>query len=196
MIVLKNLLAIVVTISLFGCAGGKYNIVNSSDNEFAEKGKGSLITLEENYIDFKDPMGIVPSSQFIPYVHHDNDNKIISTGFYLINVKTSGKWLNIRKGNELVILADGKRIVSEAENTKIDHSFSTNSAITYYYDYAWYEFSFKDMKDIVSAKNIKIMVTGKDGAQEYGTKNSGYSINDSFYSQNNKFFNEQILPRK
>jgi hypothetical protein len=196
-----KVLLLVLALSITSCGGAKYAVKHSSDDQFADKSGPVLITLEENYIDFKDPMGIVPSSQLVPYLFRDNDGNITEMGFHLTNVRSNEKWLNIRKGNEIVFLVDGKRISAKASNTKIDHYTSgynsvTRSVITYYYDYAWYGLTKEQMETVCNSTDIKIKIIGNDGIEEYGTGKRGFSMNESFYSHNKKFFNEEILGRK
>ena len=115
-------------LSIAGCGGGGYAIKKSTDDQFSDKSLPILVTLEENYIDFKAPLGIIPTSQLIPYLFRDNGGNIVETGFHLINVRMSGgmlhlqnQWLNIRTGDEIVFIADGERISAIAHDTKIDH---------------------------------------------------------------------------
>ena len=188
---------LIVTLIMSGCVGSKYAIKQSSDDQFSDKSKPTLITLEENHIDFRDPLGMVPSSELLPYLFRNKNGNITEMGFHLINVRTNEKWLNIRKGNEIVFLVNGKRITAKANNTKIDHTSSGYNSVsrtvyTYYYDYAWYKLTKEQMQKICNAKSIKIQLVGNDGREEYGTDKRGHSIKESFYINNKKFFNEQV----
>ena len=183
---------------LIGCAPSKYAIKKSSDSEFADKNAPELVTLEENYIDFKDPMGLVPSSQLIPYAFVDKAGKINEMGFHLINVRSYDRWLNIRKGDQIVFIADEERLTAKAQNTEIDHITTGYNSVsktvdTYYYDYAWYPLSKESMEKISKAKSIKLQIMGQDGLAEYGTKNRGFSIHKSFYENNRRFYEEVIM---
>lgn len=191
----RTILVICLSIFLSACAGSKYAIKRSSLDEFADKNAPELITLEENYIAFKDPLGMVPSSQLVPYVFKRNDGSIESMGFYLTNVRNYGKWLNIKEGDKIIFLVDDVRISAKADNTKIDHYTSgynsvSKSITTYYYDYAWYQISQDDMKKICNSSSVKIRVMGHDDVDEYGTGNS--SLNKSFYENNKRFFAEVV----
>lgn len=193
------LLAVALLVS--GCGGGKYAIKQSADDQFSDNSKPNLVTLEENYIDFKDPLGLVPSSQLVPYLFRDTEGNITEMGFHLINVRSYGKWLNIRKGNEIIFLINGERISAKASNTKIDHYSSgynsvSRSVDTYYYDYAWYKLTKDQMEKICSSSDIKIQVVGNDGIEEYGTGKSGFSMNESFYANNKRFFKEEVVGAK
>ena len=176
--------ALIFILLLSGCMGSSsYKVKHNTDDPFADKSGSQLVTLDENFIAQKDPLGLVPFSQLIPYVIRNNKGKNMEMGFHLKNVQNDflvpTKWLNIRQGDEIVFLADGRRISARATNTRLDHTTDYNSlvkrAITTYFDFAWYPLTRDQMEVICNSNNEKIKVYGNDGTNEYGTGTNGYN---------------------
>ena len=207
----SKIMLLILTLLITACSGvSEYVVKRSSDDQFADKKGPVLITLKENYIEFKNPVVNEPFSQLIPYVLHNRTGNIIDMGFYLINVQgyfsiEHRSCLAIRDGDEIIFLSDGKRISAIARNTSSDQYTQDNSAIklpptTTYFDYAWYSLTKEQMETICNATDIKIKVIGHDGTDEYGTgkhpKTMKEGLNKAFYFNNKKFFNEEILGNK
>ena len=99
--------ALIFILLLSGCMGSSsYKVKHNTDDPFTDKSGSQLVTLDENFIAQKDPLGLVPFSQLIPYVIRDNNGKNIEIGFHLRNVQNVFlvpiKWLNIKQGYEMV----------------------------------------------------------------------------------------------
>ncbi len=125
-------LVMVVTV---GCTAS-YNVKTVAD-EFSDPNSSIITkTMTDNFINsYADPLKMVPASQLNAYVMvNKNTNKIEELGLALTNVRHSGgmmrasnTWLNIRAGDEMIILTDTKRIALYAKRTRIDSRTSSNS---------------------------------------------------------------------
>ncbi len=189
-------LVVVVTI---GCTAS-YNVKTVAD-EFSDP-NSALITkmMTDNFINsYADPLKLVPASQLNAYVMvNKNTNKVEELGLFLINVRHSGgmmrvsnSWLNIREGDEMIILTDTKRIVLYAKRPRIDSRTSYNSVTrsidTDYFDYAFYPIQKDDFKALATSQTFKLKVQGQNGVDVYKDQ-----INAGLLPNFLKFYQEEI----
>ena len=195
----KKFIIFIAITTLISCATSSYKISKIGD-EFSDPNGPNGFILEDNHIDFQDPLGAVPSSEIKPYVFKNKKtNEVIECGFNLINIRMDGaysneSWLVIDDGYAMIFLTDNDRVVLEAKNTKMDHYTSgynniSRSYTTYYYDIAWYPCSPLKFKTIAYSNSLKIKVMGNKGNETYGTNRSFLS---SFQPNIKRFYDEEI----
>jgi len=190
---LSKQLALIVTLigilSLTNCITSfPYTVTNNFDDEFLGENEDRNIGLVDNFLYWKN------GSQLNPYIDLKKDGTITSTGFFLANIRVDLDWLNIRRGDKIVFLADGKRISAKAIAGSIDSEVwsSTYGARKIYYDYATYILTKQQMNLICNASNLKVKVYGRTGRDEYGSDEK-QPLNPSFYANNKRFFAENLL---
>ncbi len=179
--------------------------VKTLQDEFSDPGK-PLITrmMVDNFIlSTADPLKLTPSSKLNAFIIYNREtNQVVDIGLTLINVRYgstfSGNnqgWLNIREGNELILLTDTARLVLFAKKSSLMPATSSYNSITHsvdtnYSEQAIYSIIKDDFKILVSANLIKIRVFGVNGTQDYTSP-----INDGFLPNLKKFYIEEIESR-
>ncbi|HAK59005.1 MAG TPA: hypothetical protein DCO77_01310 [Nitrospiraceae bacterium] len=189
----KSAFIILAAMVLGACtAGYKVKVV---EDQFSDPNKAYITkTMDGNFISSTaDPLKLVPASELNAYVMvNKQTNKADRVGLHLYNVRRNGnKWLNIREGDEMIILADNNRVVLRARNAKMDHHVSSNSVTrtidTDYFDSAFYSIEKEDFKKIAYATSIKIKINGMSGIEEY-TK----QINGGLLPNFKRFYEEEV----
>jgi hypothetical protein len=192
-----------VMVALIGCTA-PYNVKTMND-EFPDPNSSlTTKTMTDNFINsYADPLKLVPASQLNAYVMLDkNTDKVQELGVFLINVRHSGgimhasnSWLNIREGDELIILTDSKRLSLYAKRPRVNSTTSSNSVThsidTNYFDYVFYPIQKEDFKALAFSQTFKMKVTGQNGADEYKDQ-----INAGLLPNLLRFYQEEIEASK
>lgn len=185
--------------SLVGCTAG-YSVAEVTD-KFSDPSKPTTKAMVGNHIEFHDPLGS-DNSALNGWVSRDRQSgKVMAVGFYLHNVRpaamvswTGGtKWLRIRPGNELIVLADGQRIVARAVAGSMDHRVQAiqGSIYTDYIDDATYEVAPSQFAAVAHATALELKIEGADGSDAYPRS---MSILSSFGANLRRFYDEEIAP--
>lgn len=190
-------------LTLVGCAAD-YQAREQTDR-FSDPSQPAVYSMEGNAIDYRAPLGMLPSSQLNAYVTRDRaTKKAVSVGFFFSRVASreelvfSGtpKWIGIRPDDEAVFIADGKRVVFRAFGEgKTSAKLSTgigNSTSTDYYESAQFAGTADDLRTVAEASKIEFQVNGMNGAVSYPRK--GKQLLDSFRPNLLQFYRTEVAP--
>lgn len=183
-----------------GCAAS-YAVVEETD-KFSDPNQPARYAVRSNYI-VRNEIGVARDDSLDPFVNRDRKTgKVVSAGFFLLRTVSeperawtgAPKWLAIREGDEIEILADGERVALKAVWSKLSHnsSFANGLNTTMYFDQASYMADPLSFAKIAQAKTIEIKVNGTHGSTVY-PRDGAYML-DSFYENLHRFYSEQIAP--
>ncbi|MHB8744466.1 MAG: hypothetical protein ACYC9L_15275 [Sulfuricaulis sp.] len=184
---------------LSACAAG-YRVGEVAD-KYSNPAQPAIYTMDGNAIDFAD-LGFTRVSELNGLVARDRTTgKVLFTGFALtrntsdqeVAVGSTSKWLNIRAGDEAIVLADGKRIVLTAivgkTVSQVSHSVGYPVG-TDHYDYAEYHATPEQFGKIAYAQHLEFKVFGQNGTAIYPRAHR--ALLDSFRRNLAQFYQDEI----
>jgi hypothetical protein len=182
-------------IILVSCSMTSPYVVQDGADDFSDPNSKFISrAMYDNHIVERDPMKLVPYSELNSEIFIDKKTNIpIRIILALKNVRRSDRGysgpLYIREGDEMIIITDTKRITLKSSFVKSLSKYSPNQfgSFYYYFDFASYEISKQDFKEIANTKVIKIRVNGSEGYQDYT-----HSINEAFIPNFLRFYQEEI----
>ena len=204
-----GLLAIIATLLMNGCGGSQYQVIQSSD-KFSNNGS-YLITTKNNDLVIN-PFGNDIVSKTFPTLDvgimvNQSKNCIQDVSLYLYHPthystghlmgSRNATWLNIRRGNRLIFLADGKRVAFTASASKqstSDDGYNSvaKEATMKYIDTAVYPAPLNKLKQIASAQKLEVRIEGLNHNRDIEAS----VINENLAKNFKKFYQEEIATRK
>lgn len=199
---MRATIGLVGAVVLAGCAAG-YQAGEMTD-KFSDPTGPAVYAMRGNSIDFHDPLGAVKPGELNAYVARDRaTNKPLYAGFFYNRSQSDGgvafsgepRWLSVRQGDELVILADGARLVLKATGGRIDGSVARGvgySVDATYFDTAQFVGTVEDLQRVAKASRLQFQVQGLNGAISYPRQ--GRPLLESFQRNIAQFYQTEVAP--
>ena len=113
-------------------------------------------------------------------------------------LQSSVTWYGIQRGHNLIVLADGQRLVfpvmSSSKRNPTNNGYDTilKSYTTYYIEDVVYDATLEQVGKIAKAKVIELRIENNSIQYDLGKD----TINQNFVKHVRRFYNEQIVSRK
>jgi hypothetical protein len=199
--IMNRLMAFVVVLFLAGCGPAQYAVKESTD-KFSDPQQPAMYSMEGNVLE-TDPAGIATYGYLDAFVSRDRERgRVVLVGLEYTRVTNSGeltwsgepKWLAIRAGDELVVLADDERIVVKASGGSIDHQVERTGAgpSTTFYDVGRYPLTSSQLLKIATAARVEFKFSGREGSR--AVPRSGTKLGANLQANLRRFYDEQVAP--
>ena len=205
-----GLLAIIATLLMNGCGGSQYQVIQQSD-KFNNNGSYLITTINNDLVinPFGDDIvSKVFSTLDVGIIVNRSKNciKDVALNLYHPTQYSTGNgiygsrnatWLNIRRGNRLIFLADGKRVAFTASASKqstSDDGYNSVAKVATmkYIDTAVYPAPLNKLKQIASAQKLEVRIEGLNHNRDIEAS----VINENLAKNFKKFYQEEIATRK
>lgn len=198
---MKWVICVFAVLFLVGCGPAKYAVKESTD-KFSDPAAPAMFVMDGNTLE-TDAAGIAVYGYMDAFVSRDRDSgRVVMIGLEYTRVATSGeliwsgepKWLAIRAGDEMVVLADGERLVLKAVSGNIDHVVERTATgpSTTYYDLGRYSVTAEQLLKIANASSLEMKVAGREGSR--AIPRAGTKLGANLQQNLRRFYDEQVAP--
>jgi len=202
-----SMVAILAIFFFVGCAENPY-VAHGTADKFASNSNKYQFRTYQNYLTLAYLAGGIGTPTLDVVLSLGNDVaciKNVSWKLYMPSLwgtkypfQSRVTWYGIHKGHNLIVLADGQRIVFpvrySSKRNPINNGYDAihKTYTTYYIEDVVYNATLEQIKKIAQAKVVELRIENNSINYDLGKD----TINKNFAKHIRRFYNEQILTRK